>query len=201
MIHICKFPSHVSDFYSLLWYLVLIITVFFKGVCFGESFGIKVCLHGIRPHPTVNHLSLVYSPMEYRLRVLPVSKRSSQISLKIVHKTLEKKQRRKSSLWTVTVSNKAAGIEKKIVVTGIIDWMEMNADVEVTHSEMRELEFTKLCLNLISRTDRLLFIASFDEKCRYKNLKVSLIWFLIARFLVIFLLTQMSYKINFHNIF
>ena len=111
--------------------------------------------------------------MEYRLRVLPFSKRSGQISLKIVDKTLEEKRSGKSSLWTVILSNKAARVEKKIVIRGTMDWMEMNAAVEVTPSDIRGLEFTKLCLNLISRTDRSLFIASFDDKCRYKNLEVS----------------------------
>ena len=130
-------------------------------------------MQGIRPRADSNQLSLAVSPMEYRLQIMPVSKEPSRITLEVVNDESGRKQRERTSLWTMTVSNKGARIKKEIVITGVVDMVNMNAEVTVTPTEVAGLEFMRLCMDLTSRDDKLSLIASFDKRCKLENLKVS----------------------------
>ena len=144
----------------------------FKGLCVGATFGLKACLHGIKPHPKTSHLSLVYSPMEYRVRLMPVSKewRKSHVTVKVVHDKSTNREKGQMSKLTMTVGNKAGGTERKLDITGTFDGVKTS--LTVTPPNVPGLEFKKFCITLTSRDKGLLVSASFDKRCLYKNLKV-----------------------------
>ena len=106
---------------------------------------------------------------------MPVAKEPSRITFEVANDESGRKQRERASLWTMTVSNKGARIEKEIVITGIVDLVKMNAEVTVTPTEVAGLEFMRLCMDLTSRDDRLSLIASFDKRCKHENLKVGFV--------------------------
>ena len=147
--------------------------MFSKGVCSDELFGVRFCLHGIRPHPVVDdHLLLAYSPMEYRVRLVPVSSKPGHFSVMVVDDEIDEDDSRKSSLWRIILGHKSESVEQKIVVAGNIDWVKMNGALTITPSEMPGLEFSKLCLGLNFQSDQLSLAVSFDQRCTSKNLDV-----------------------------
>ncbi len=156
-------PAVLAEFQMAWQYYFPII---FQGECMHSSYGLQTCLHGYRPYARLNHLPLLYSPMEYRLLLKPSTKNKPQkfeFSMKFPEPDA------KSKTWVATVS---VNPSTKITVTVKYDYSKGTARLEVLPSRKELTKFPKFCLGISLLPDNVNIAASFARNCVFKNLKV-----------------------------
>ena len=73
----------------------------------------------------------------------------------------------------MTISWKTMNPEKKIKIMSTISKAKREMSVQVTPSDAKMTDFSKMCWNVALKPDNMIFSISFDPQCTHKNLNVS----------------------------
>ena len=131
--------------------------------------GLAVCQHGYRPYPKLNHLPLIYAPMEYRLLLKPVTKpRVSKIKMQVVMPNPSDKILKHE----VTLAMTGQSAEKRMTITTSFDRKNDVMSLTVVPVGLETLQFKKMCMKFARRIDGVSFSISLDPSCTKKNIKV-----------------------------
>lgn len=149
---------------------MLLYIFYYQGFCYGTTIGVNTCLYGYRIFPSQQFLSMLFAPVEYRWIMSPTTKgqkNKMQVKISIPNPSTD------PIVQLATISWKTMNPEKKIKIKSTISKAKREWSVELTPSDAKMTDFSKMCLHAVLKPDNMIFSISFDPQCTHKNLNVS----------------------------